>query len=81
MSGGYSASMLDAMRTSITVARCCEFSKSGKHANSWLSKAKPLEAEIPAQKDDFDYSQALYLATLGGARALSMEDTIGIHRV
>jgi guanine deaminase len=65
IAGGYSPSLLNSSRMAVVASRA-------------------LEHEAIARKDDctgsdqvLDYRHAFYLATLGGAQALGLEDSIG----
>lgn len=75
VSGGYSASMLTAIRDAMSVSHHLNFFKKqniigcGQFANP--------EAEHNANYRPLSYKNALYLATLGGAQALALDMTVG----
>ncbi|PNF20793.1 Guanine deaminase [Cryptotermes secundus] len=62
VSGGYSPSILDAIRNTLDVSIHISYGKGSNYA--------PLT-----------YPEAFYLATLGGARAVALDDTIGNFKV
>lgn len=75
VSGGYSASMLTAIRDAMSVSHHLDFFKkqniigSGQIANP--------DAAHNANYRPLSYRNALYLATLGGAQALALDTTVG----
>lgn len=75
VSGGYSASILTAIRDALNVSHHLNFFKkqnvigSGRIANP--------DAEQNANYLPLSYKNALYLATLGGAEALALEANVG----
>lgn len=75
VSGGYSASMLTAIRDAMSVSHHLNFFKkqtiigSGRIANP--------KAEQNANYRPLHYKNALYLATLGGAQALALDSKVG----
>jgi guanine deaminase len=66
VAGGYSASMLNAIREAIIASKSLAFSKWTEDGSASAAEYKPLS-----------YEEAFYLATLGGAQAVGMSDRIG----
>lgn len=72
VSGGCSPSMLDAMRQAILAARSLDFDRVRRGGTAARKPGKD-----GAEEDPFDLAEAFYLATVGGARVLNMEDRVG----
>eukprot|EP00731_Ephydatia_muelleri_P017080 Em0010g178a len=62
VSGGYSSSILEAIRLSILSSKALSFSK-------------------PPEYKELSHHEAFYMGTLGGAKVLAMDDTIGNFEV
>lgn len=62
VSGGYSSSILEAIRLSILSSKALSFSK-------------------PSEYKELSHHEAFYMATMGGAKVLAMEDVIGNFEV
>lgn len=75
VSGGYSASMLNAIRDAMSVSHNLEFFK--KQNIIGTGQITNPEAEQNANYIPLGYKNALYLATLGGAKALALEANVG----
>jgi len=66
VSGGYSPSLLNASRSTVIASRALQQSNN--------------DGPTSTNKSELNYRHAFYLATLGGAEALSLEDRIGTFR-
>ena len=73
VAGGYSASMLDAMRQAILASKTVAAAEQGK-LETFVTGATPVEQEPSAP---LAVHEAFFLATLGGAACVGMEDRIG----
>lgn len=71
VSGGNKASLLDAMKSALDVSHHLEFVK--KQDIKGTGQIKNLDTSYTP----FTYKEMLYLATLGGAEALAIDDKIG----
>lgn len=78
ISGGNRICILDAMRAALDVSHHLNFMKK-QHV---LGTGKVTEnQEENAKYEPIDYKQALFLATLGGAQSLGIEDTTGNFQI
>lgn len=75
VSGGYSASMLTAIRDALGVSHHLNFFKKQNIIGSGQI-ANPKAAQN-ANYSPLNYKNALYLATLGGAQALALDSSVG----
>lgn len=66
MSGGYSTSVLDNVRKSIEVSKILT-----------LFRPAAENCDEPVNGSHIDYRDAFYLATLGGARVMGLDNKIG----
>ncbi|KAH6561570.1 guanine deaminase [Batrachochytrium salamandrivorans] len=78
--GGYSPSIMDAMRQAIVTSKVIhvtsrEQAVAHERLNGETSKADP-EMDMTVY-DPLTFSEAFYLATLGGAKAMALEHSIG----
>jgi len=73
VAGGYSPSMLTAIRMAVINGRCLRAHK--------LALKGGLEVTPDMEVDVLTYKEGLYLATMGGARALGIEDQVGSFEV
>ena len=73
-SGGYSSSIINSMRLSVLASNSIKFSKElGLGEGAGAGKGEGAGSEyIP-----LDYADSVYLATLGGAQLLDMEENLG----
>lgn len=71
VSGGNKASLGDAMRSALDVSHHLEFAKKQDIKGTGQIKSSDLNY-VP-----FTYKEMLYLATLGGAEALAIDDKVG----
>mmetsp|Transcript_9185 Transcript_9185/g.14159 ORF Transcript_9185/g.14159 Transcript_9185/m.14159 type:complete len:431 (+) Transcript_9185:80-1372(+) len=81
IAGGYSPSMLNAMRTAVLASKTLQFQT---HPTSVFSQKNtpPLKDEDQLRNThDLTHFEALYLATLGGATALGKAHLIGSFEV
>lgn len=74
VSGGNRISILDALRTALDVSQHLNIIK--KQLVQGTGRVTE-NAEENSKYEPLDYKQALFLATLGGAQALSLDDKIG----
>jgi guanine deaminase len=78
ISGGNRISILDAVRAALDVSHHLSFMKK----QNVVGTGKVTEnTEKNSKYEPLDYKQGLFLATLGGAQALSMDDKIGNFEV
>ncbi|KAH3745148.1 guanine deaminase [Pelomyxa schiedti] len=70
VSGGYHASMLGAMRDAITASQAVHFTQTQCSEASSHTSPNPPDTALT-------YIEAFYLATLGGAAALNMDNLVG----
>ncbi|KAG5669942.1 hypothetical protein PVAND_000231 [Polypedilum vanderplanki] len=78
ISGGNRISILDAMRAALDVSHHLNFMKK----QNVLGTGQVVEnKEKNAEYEPLDYKQALFLATLGGAQALSVSDVTGNFQI
>lgn len=87
VAGGYSPSMLVAMRTAVLASKTLQFRRAPGCAFNVVppGSAEPKgdigsitqEEDVLRDRHDLSHFDALYLATLGGAEALGMENDIG----
>jgi len=74
VAGGYSPSMLSSMRAAVLASKTLQFC----HVpNGALEKFGPADEQKDGAEHDLNHFHALYLATLGGAKALHMEAVLG----
>ncbi|EEH43920.2 guanine deaminase [Paracoccidioides brasiliensis Pb18] len=71
VSGGWSPSVLEAVRQACLVSRLLQFRKQDAHADA---KAEPKSV---SGREKISVEEGLYLATRGGAGAVGMQDAIG----
>ena len=76
ISGGYALGIQESMRSAVSVARHRE----GRRKDGVID---PTLARVPFDKErqDISWRESIYLATLGGARALNRDDMIGNFEV
>lgn len=73
MSGGNKVSILNAIRDALSVSQHLKIIKAQDiKGTGKISQSKPNKEYVP-----LNYKQATYLATLGGAKALFLDDLIG----
>ncbi|KAJ3062716.1 hypothetical protein HDU98_001426 [Podochytrium sp. JEL0797] len=72
VAGGYSPSMLDAMRQAILCSKMVSIGQ-GSDADDCSSPTR----EAPMQYAALTYAEVFHLATVGGAECLSLADTVG----
>jgi guanine deaminase len=78
VSGGNRISILDAIRCALDVSAAISFAKK----QNIMGTGRVTEnTEKNSEYIALDYKQALFLATLGGAQALSLDDKIGNFQV
>lgn len=75
VSGGSSATMLQALRDTLNVSHHLNIVK--KQFIFGSGHLQQRDADYNKNYEPFDYKQALYLATLGGAEALALDDVCG----
>jgi guanine deaminase len=90
VAGGYSPSMWNSCRMAVIASRALEQQQKGEEEPHDASSTSP-SGENPSPRKEpppstsqqhvLDYRHALYLATLGGARALGLDARIGTFRV
>lgn len=73
ISGGNRISMIDAVRAALDVSHHLSFMKK----QNVVGTGKVTETEENKNYVPLDYKQGIFLATLGGAQALSMDNKIG----
>jgi guanine deaminase len=73
VAGGYSPSMMNSMRMAVIASRSLE------HADILTNVASTRPSS--SDQHSIDYRHAFYLATLGGAEALGLQDRIGTFAV
>lgn len=78
VAGGYSPSMLSAVRAAVLASKCLQFRYLENTVGAAACRCEPLKAK---EEDDLDHFQALYLATLGGAESLNLADHLGTFDV
>ncbi|CAM9414472.1 unnamed protein product [Chrysoparadoxa australica] len=76
VAGGYSPSMLGAMRTAVLASRILH-----DGADTYLHGGEVRPQAISPIRRDISYIDALWMATVGGARAVGLDDTIGSFAV
>lgn len=77
VSGGNDVSILSACRDALAVSQHLKIVKTQDiKGTGKIAEAKETEAYVP-----LDYKQVTYLATLGGAKALFLDDVIGNFEV
>lgn len=75
IAGGYSCQMLNSIRHCVTThlaIAAADSNNKGVKSNG----IAPGFGDV-VQRDDFNYKDALWLATVGGAKALNISDTVG----
>ena len=78
VSGGYSCSMLDAMRQAITASKMVAIGKGDAKTGSAAGGVGPTGgSEGTAAVEALTFSDVFHLATVGGAECLGIEDKIG----
>lgn len=75
VSGGHSASMLLAIQDALNVSHCLNFVK--KQTIIGTGRIAEYNREENKTYEPLQYKNALYLATLGGAKALALEEKCG----
>lgn len=75
VSGGHSASMLNAIQDALNVSHCLNIVK--KQHIIGTGRIKEHEEIRNRTYEPLEYKNALYLATLGGAKALAIENKCG----
>lgn len=78
VSGGNRISILDAVRSALDVSHHINFMKKQNVLGTGRVKEN---VEENSKYEPLDYKQALFLATLGGAQALSLDNKIGNFKV
>lgn len=73
ISGGNRINMIDAVRSALDVSHHLNFMKK----QNVIGTGKVSENEANKNYEPLDYKQGIFLATLGGAQALSMDHKIG----
>ncbi|CAJ1384139.1 unnamed protein product [Effrenium voratum] len=87
IAGGYSPSMLTAMRSAVMAAKTLQFRHVkgcafGTESEAPSAKrAKNAEAPAGSSEDELSHFEALYLATKGGAEALDLGHLLGSFEV
>ncbi|CAJ1354078.1 unnamed protein product [Effrenium voratum] len=87
IAGGYSPSMLTAMRSAVMAAKTLQFRHVkgcafGTESEAPSAKrAKNVEAPAGSSEDELSHFEALYLATKGGAEALDLGHLLGSFEV
>ncbi|KAJ3114747.1 hypothetical protein HK100_001566 [Physocladia obscura] len=74
VSGGYSPSILDAIRQAITASKMVSI---GLGSDADKSSSSTGERNIPESFEELSFAEAFFLATLGGAECLDLADTVG----
>lgn len=75
VAGGHSVSMLNAIQDTLNVSNCLNVVK--KQNIRGTGEIKGMNADCNRNYKPLDYKNALYLATLGGANALSVDNVCG----
>lgn len=75
VSGGHNASMLMAIQDALNVSHSLNFAK--KQHIAGTGRIQNPDSHFNLKYEVLEYKQALYLATLGGANALSLDDICG----
>lgn len=82
IAGGYSISLNDSMRWSVGVARSREGRRKDHLPDPFRSSAMPAEQmSSNGQKLDITWKESIYVATLGGARAIDRNTYLGNFQV
>lgn len=82
ISGGYSPSMLSAIRNAVVASSVMHVSKSNSDLQSDLSNLLTFEqSKRPEDDDALSFGEAFYLATLGGAECLGLKERVGNFEV
>lgn len=86
IAGGYCPSMLSAARSCVIASRCLEDGTQNYRHNHHLDEAPPPEAEERGKEGAgpearIDWKEALFMATMGGAKALGIEGQVGSFAV
>ncbi|RLN96654.1 hypothetical protein BBJ28_00020330 [Nothophytophthora sp. Chile5] len=69
VSGGYSTSMLDAIRQAVIASKLVSIGNGSAHEDD--------KDAAQAQEESLSYAEAFHLATVGGAEALGLADKVG----
>ena len=74
ISGGYSISLQNSMKWAVGISRHREGRRKDEIQDSTLGK-------VAAQRQDVTWKESIYLATLGGARALNRDQYLGNFQI
>uniref|UniRef100_A0A1B0CLB0 Guanine deaminase n=1 Tax=Lutzomyia longipalpis TaxID=7200 RepID=A0A1B0CLB0_LUTLO len=82
IAGGSDVSILTTIRDALAVSHHLNFAKKQEiKGTGSVSPEKDKQKKINKEYVPLNYKQAIYLATLGGAEALNLSDTIGNFKV
>lgn len=79
IAGGYSISLNDSMRWSVGVARSREGRRKDNISDHFVQSTSSTSKTISTKRDrlDITWKEAIYVATLGGARAINRSQYLG----
>ena len=83
IAGGYSISLNDSMRWSVGVARSREGRRKDKINDPFVQSAESSSEALTKKTErlDITWKEAIYVATLGGARAINRSEYLGNFEV
>ncbi|KAL0489131.1 guanine deaminase [Acrasis kona] len=78
VSGGYAASMINACRTTLIASQSAKFNVTHdyKDTDGMINRIKKEEQQETKYKE-LGLSQVFYMATMGGAKSVGLQDTVG----
>jgi guanine deaminase len=75
VAGGYNPSIFNSMRMAVIASRSLE------HTYNYVSMHHNNKERLPVEDPTIDYRHAFYMATIGGAQVLGLENSIGTFAV